>query len=224
MKFSAGISLWILSIAFFLPSPLAAQTPYYEGKTITIVQSRSAGGVGDLKVRTVIPYLRKFIPGNPIIVLEYMPGGGGRQAANHIFHKTRRDGLVIGSMSSTLPELAVLGSSGVLYDIDKFIYLGSVSTTAHFVFLTRREAGLDSLEKLRTASGVRVATNPVGHSIYVTARLFAYVMRLKEPNIIPGYPGPEGDAAMMRGEVDARVNIANALVQRRLWIGWRKIS
>ena len=221
MRFSAAISLSLsaLSIVCSLPGSALAQAPYYEGKTITVVGARSAGGAGDLKVRTLYPFLRKYIPGNPTIVSEYMPGGGGRQAANHLYHKVRRDGLTIGSLSSTLPEFAILGSSGVLYDIDKFIYLGAISTTSHYVFLTRKEAGLDTVEKLRKASGVRIATNPVGHSVYVTARLFVYVLGLKAPNIIPGYPGPEGDVAMMRGEVDARVNIANALVQRRLdWL------
>ena len=73
--------------------------------------------------------------------------------------------------------------------MQRFIYLGSVSTTSQYVFLTRKEAGLDTLEKLRNAPGVRIATNPVGHTVYVTARLMAYVMGLKAPNIIPGYPG-----------------------------------
>ena len=221
MRFSAAISLSLslLSIEFLLPGSTLAQAPYYTGKTITIVNGRSAGGAGDLKVRALVPFLRKHIPGNPTIVFEYMAGGGGRQAANHLYHKVRRDGLIIGSLSSTLPESAILGSGGVLYDIDKFIYLGSVSTTSHYVFLTRKEAGLDTLEKLRNASGVRIATNPVGHTVYVTARLMAYVMGLKAPNIIPGYPGPEGDAALMSGEVDGRVNIGTALVQRMLdWL------
>ena len=219
MRFSAAIclSLSLLSIEFLLPG--AAPAPYYAGKTITIVNGRSAGGAGDLKVRALVPFLRKHTPGNPTIVSEYMAGGGGRQAANHLYHKVRRDGLIIGSLSSTLAESAILGAGGVMYDIDKFIYLGSVSTTSQYVFLTRKEAGLDTLEKLRNAPAVRIATNPVGHTVYVTARLMTYVMGLKAPNIIPGYPGPEGDAALMRGEVDGRVNIGTALVQRMLdWL------
>ena len=112
MRFSTAISLSLalLSVEFLLPGSALAQAPYYEGKTITMVNGRSAGGAGDLKVRALIPFLRKHIPGNPTIVSEYVAGGGGRQAANHLYHKVRRDGLIIGSLSSTLAESAILGS------------------------------------------------------------------------------------------------------------------
>ena len=49
MRFSAAIclSLSLLSIEFLLPGAAPAQAPYYAGKTITIVNGRSAGGAGD---------------------------------------------------------------------------------------------------------------------------------------------------------------------------------
>ena len=59
-----------------------AQAPFYQGKTLTIVHGRDAGGSGDFRVRAVGPFLHKYIPGNPTIVHEYMDGGGGRKAAN----------------------------------------------------------------------------------------------------------------------------------------------
>ena len=46
----------------------------------------------------------------------------------------------------------------------------------------------------------------MGHSIYMLARLFSYLLRLKEPKFITGYSGPEMDQAVLRGELDARVN------------------
>ncbi|MBM2805116.1 MAG: tripartite tricarboxylate transporter family receptor, partial [Deltaproteobacteria bacterium] len=74
-----------------------AQAPFYQGKTITIVHGRSAGGSGDFRTRAVVPFLHKYIPGNPTIVHEYMDGAGGRKAANHIFNVARPDGLTIGA-------------------------------------------------------------------------------------------------------------------------------
>ncbi|HXF76136.1 MAG TPA: hypothetical protein VNN13_08585, partial [Methylomirabilota bacterium] len=76
-----------LLVAMFLPlfsETASAQTPFYQGKTITIVHGRSPGGSGDLRVRAVIPFLQKYIRGNPSFVHEYMDGGGGRKAANYI--------------------------------------------------------------------------------------------------------------------------------------------
>ena len=57
-----------------------AQTPYYQGKTIRLIQGREGGGSGDVRSRAVIPFLRKHIPGNPSIVSEFMPGGWRAQS------------------------------------------------------------------------------------------------------------------------------------------------
>jgi tripartite-type tricarboxylate transporter receptor subunit TctC len=128
-------SIFLVAIALsLLPRPAASQTSFFQGKTITIIQGRDPGGTGDLRVRALFPFLQKYVPGNPTIVSEYMPGGGSRKAANHIFRNSRPDGLTIGNFSSAMVSLAVLGESGVLYDIDKFHYLGSPYSTYHAVF------------------------------------------------------------------------------------------
>ncbi|MGH7930794.1 MAG: hypothetical protein ACREQV_23730, partial [Candidatus Binatia bacterium] len=72
-----------------------AQAPFYQGKTITLVRGSTPGGIGEMRVRSLIPFLRKHIPGQPTIVIEFMEGGGGRKAANHVF--TRPDGVTVGT-------------------------------------------------------------------------------------------------------------------------------
>ena len=191
-----------------------AQAPFYQGKTITVIAGTAPGGIGDSRVKSMVPFLRKYIPGTPAIVVQYMDGGGGRQVGNHMFRNARPDGLTIGAFSSSVIGLNLLRESGVMYDVDKFIYLGSPESDSHLVFYTRREAGLSSLEKLRAASGVRVGARPVGHSAYIAARFFSYFLGLKEPRFIPGYAAPELDLALLRGEVDARANTATSVWQR----------
>lgn len=210
-SFSAGLTLGFVVL---LATAGYSQQPFYQGKTITVIQGREPGGTGDMRVRAVIPYLRKYIPGNPTIVTEFMPGAGGRKATNHIYRGVRPDGLTIGNVGAGLVANAALGEPGVQYDLDKLIYLGSPNSASHYVFVTRREAGLSSLAKLKAASGVRIGAQTVGHDIYINGRLFAYLLELKEPKFVTGYSGPEVDIALMRGEVDARANIADTLVQR----------
>ena len=98
----------------------AAQTNSFKDKSITVVLGGPPGGSADMRTRAVITILRKHIPGNPLIALQYMGGGGGRQAANHVYQVARPDGLTIGSMGAALVANAVLGAPGVKYDIDKF--------------------------------------------------------------------------------------------------------
>src|SRR4026208_706815 len=126
--------------------PLYAQAPFFQGKTITIIQGRDPGGTGDLRTKALVPFLQKYLPGNPPVMMEYMPGAGGRMAANHLFRTAKPDGLTIGNPSIGMISSAILGEAGVQYDIDKFSYLGSPYSTYHAVFLSRKQAGFNSIE------------------------------------------------------------------------------
>jgi tripartite-type tricarboxylate transporter receptor subunit TctC len=87
-----ALPIWFL---LFFSSALS-QSPFYQGKTITIIQGTEPGGSSDVMTRAMLPYLRKHIPGEPTLVSEYMPGGGGLKAANHVYKNVRPDGLTIG--------------------------------------------------------------------------------------------------------------------------------
>ena len=63
-----------------------AQTPYYAGKTITIVRGGGPGGSGEFQSRALIPYLKKYIPGNPTIMMEFMDGASGTQGRELYLH------------------------------------------------------------------------------------------------------------------------------------------
>jgi len=201
-----SISAWILAGAvghfLLLPAQAYCQAPYYQGKTISIVRGGGPGGSGEFQTRALLPYLKKYIPGNPDFVMEFLPGASGRKGANYIYN-AKPDGLKIGSAGAMIPG-PILGLAGSNYDIDKFIYLGSTETGNPYVFYTRKELGLDSIEKLRSKPGIRIGAQSVGHSVYVTARVFAYLLEFKEPKFIAGFTSPEMDVALSGGELDAR--------------------
>jgi tripartite-type tricarboxylate transporter receptor subunit TctC len=208
-----SVTAVVMAIVFLSVSGWA-QTPFYQGKTITVIQGRDPGDAGDMRVKAVIPLMQKHIPGNPTIVSEYMPGGGGRKAANHLFRVAKPDGLTIGNIGAGFLANAVLGESGVQYDIDKFVYLGSPYSASHYVFLTRSALQLGSLEKLRATSGLRLGAQSVGHTIYIVGRLFAWLLGLKDPKFITAYGGNEIDAAILQGELDGRAQTADWLIHR----------
>jgi tripartite-type tricarboxylate transporter receptor subunit TctC len=209
---NAALLLWIM---FGLTPGFAySQDDFYAGKTVTLIATTSPGGTGDLRVKAMMPFLKKHIPGNPTVVIQYMDGGGGRKGANHLFNSVKRDGLTIGAASGAIVGLAIMGEKGVSYDPDKFIYLGTPEHENHAVIYTRRELGLDSLEKLRAASGIRIGGQTVGHVSYVAGRLFAYFLDMKDPKFIVGYSAPEVDTALLAGELDARANNATSVLRR----------
>ena len=207
----------IAFIVLALPSAFA-QAPFYQGKTLTIVHGRDAGGSGDLRVRAAAPFLQKYIPGNPTIVHEYMDGGGGRKATNHIYSSARPDRLTIGNVGGGVISSAILGEIGVQYDLDKLPFLGSPYSTTHYIMFTRREAGFRTLDNLRAASGVRMGSQSVGHINYNVGRIMAWLLGLKDMRDVTGFSTPERDVALMRGEIDAVTAADDLLVRRPEWL------
>jgi hypothetical protein len=65
-------------------------------------------------------------------------------AANHLYTNARADGLTLFRISSSIVPYAVLGESGVQYDINKLIYLGTTEHLLYYLFNTRTEAGLNT--------------------------------------------------------------------------------
>ena len=216
-----------LALMILLTAPLSLgfstdgfpQSPFYEGKTIKVVYGGGPGGTVDLRYKATASVLQKHIPGKPAITVEYMPGGGSRKAGNHLY-RARPDGLTMGVMLSSFVHAAVLGSTGVLYDIDKLIYLGSPTSGEPYIFFSRKESGLNTIDKLRSASGLRIGAQSVGHPLYNIARILAYMTGMKEPKFVTGFAqGIEVNLALMQGELDARWTLQPTLVREaRDWI------
>ena len=140
-----------------------------------------------------------------------MPGGGGRKAANHMAKVARPDGLTIANVGGGFVANGILGEEGVLYDVDKLIYLGTANSVVQYVFFTNRKLGLRSLEKLRAHSGLRLSATAVGHDQYTLARIFSWFLDLKESRFVTGYTGPESYLAVETGEADGKVAEAEAV-------------
>lgn len=158
----------------------------HQDKTIQVVLGGPPAGSADMRTRAVVNILRKHIPGNPVMVVQHLAAGGGRQAANHVYKVAKPDGLTIGSMGAALVANAILGEPGVQYDIEKFIYLGTPDNAQHYLFITHRDAALSSVEKLLNAPGVRIGGQSVGHPVYITGRVFAYMIDLSDPKFVTG--------------------------------------
>jgi tripartite-type tricarboxylate transporter receptor subunit TctC len=210
----------LVGLLTILPAGNAiSQSDFYKGKTIKIIRGGGPGGSGEFQTRALMRILEKHIPGKPSLVLDFVPGAAGRKAANVIYSSTRPDGLTIGSIGAGLVVGPILGLPGSKYDLDKFIYLGSTDTGDPYIFYTKGELGLDSIEKLRAKSGLRFGAHAVGHPVYITARIAAYLIGVKGPKFVTGYTGPEIYIALTRGELDAHVTgAARFVVEQPEWI------
>jgi len=79
IQLALSVGVAVITCLLYAPDEAFSQDPYYKGKTLTIIQSRRPGGTGDMRVRAIVPLLKKHIPGHPNIVMRYMPGAGGKK-------------------------------------------------------------------------------------------------------------------------------------------------
>lgn len=102
-----------------------AAEQFFKSKTIRIIVGSGAGGGFDTTARLVSRHFAKYIPGNPLVIVENMPGGGGMVAANHIYNSASRDGLTIGIFHEAQVLNQLTGAEGVQFDLRKYNWLGS---------------------------------------------------------------------------------------------------
>jgi tripartite-type tricarboxylate transporter receptor subunit TctC len=80
-----GSLLVILSV----PTANPTEAPFYEGKTLRILVSSGTGGGTDTAARLVSRFMGKYLPGNPKVLVQNMPGGGGTIANNYCFNEIK---------------------------------------------------------------------------------------------------------------------------------------
>lgn len=200
-------------------SAASGESPFYQDKTITVVEGRAAGGTGSLRTQAVVKYLQKHLPGNPSFLYQHMAGGGGTAAANHLTNVAKRDGLVIGNIGTGVYSNAIFGGKGVRYKLEDFIFLGSASSGGPYMLAARPGLRASTAEKLKEHHGLRFANRSVGHTMYILDRMMAWTLELKEPKWILGYNDQEIDMALERGEADVRsTNLHSFLRDRAHWL------
>ena len=132
----------------------AAVADFYRGKTVRIVVGLGAGGGFDTYSRAIGRHLGRFIPGNPTVVVENMPGAGSLIAANHIYSVAPKDGTVIGNIHGNLFMQQAFEAEGVRFDATRFGYLG-VPAIDNILCVTHRRTGFKSLKDAQNPGAAR---------------------------------------------------------------------
>jgi tripartite-type tricarboxylate transporter receptor subunit TctC len=110
-----------------LSAPAGAED-FYRGKTIRLIVPSDVSGGYDSYGRTLATYMRKHIPGEPSIVVQNMPGGGGLLSANWLFNVAPKDGLTIGLIQRGVPFYPYFGDKNAKFVPPQFNWLGSFNS------------------------------------------------------------------------------------------------
>ena len=186
-----------LTLLVFLlwSSSAAAQTLFFEGKTVRIVVGFSPGGAYDVWARLMAHHMPKYVPGSPAFVVQNMTGGGSMIAANYIYGVAKPDGLTFRLVTPALYIEQLNGRKEVQHDWLKFSYLGSPERTAR-IFYIRADTGYRTIEDIRRAAprewAPRVITGPD----------FSETTSGFKLSIVPGYQGAaDVNLAIEKGEM-----------------------
>src|SRR4051812_5954153 len=176
-----------------------ALSDFYAGKTLTIIVGADSGGGYDAQGRLMSRHLGRFIPGNPTVIVQNMPGAGSLTAANQIYNLSPKDGTVMGLMQRGVFSAKFTNPQGVRFDLAKFNWVGNLSSETAVVIAW----STTPFQKIEDVMKQEMLVGGTGPHIdtETTPRMLNALIGTKF-KIISGYPGTtEAVLAMERGEV-----------------------
>lgn len=214
----------ILATLVLLPWSTAglAQTPYYAGKTITIVAGTKAGDVYDLYARMFAQFMPKYIPGHPNIIVQNMAGAGSMIAANFVYNVSNPDGLTIGAIFPALYFDQVVQRKEVKYDWSKFVWLGSPVTSNHLLYMRADSRFKTIHDVIKASPAPKCGATGTSSTAYYVPKLLDEVIGTNFEIVLGYQSGQDIDLAVERNEVICRAFTLTAFFAREPFTTWRK--
>ena len=202
----------------FLPAAQDSVEQFYRGKTVNIVVGSAVGGGFDGYARMVARHLGKYIPGNPVVVVQNLPGAGSNKAASFVALQAPKDGTAIGAIQPGAVLQPLVSDQPVPHDPSKFIMLGSGSYSVYLCML-RADAPAKSFQEVLTKE-VIIGTSGEGSTLREMPIMLINVLGAKF-RLVSGYAGSrEVLIAIERNEVHGICGMgwSSIAMQQREWI------
>jgi tripartite-type tricarboxylate transporter receptor subunit TctC len=160
MKRTACAVLGVISAstAAFAQDPVEQ---FYRGKSINIYIGSGAGGGYDAYARAFGRHMGRYIPGNPTIVPQNMPGAGGNKAAGYVYAVAPKDGTAIGALFPGGILAPLLGDTPIQHDPAKFIFVGSANSDV-YTCVAHVDSPIKSYQDVLTQEMIVGASNEGG--------------------------------------------------------------
>lgn len=206
MRVCLGVCAVALTV--FFSATTSRADDFYKGRQVTMLVGNNPGTAYDASARLVARYFGRYIPGQPTIVVQNMPGATGLIAANYVAKIAPKDGSVIANAHESLPLRQLLGEAAVQYDATTFQWIGSPEVTNQTIAVWHT-APIESLEDIKTHEIIMGGTTPHADSSIVLELANRFVgTRFK---VVLGYQANQIDLAIERGELQGRAVIWNGL-------------
>ncbi len=171
---------------------------FYRKTNVVIGIGSGPGGGYDAYARLLARNYGRFLPGNPTVIVQNIPGAGGLKGANSLYNIAPKDGSNIAILQNTLTLNQIARSTSVAYDLTKFGWLGSMSTTSTICAFTKNA-------QVETANDIFTKDVIIGTSSGSTAMIPAILNSLAKTRFkgVKGYESTNNVLlAMERNEVN----------------------
>jgi len=190
---------------------------FYKGKQLKLYVASTPGGGYDSYGRLLGQYIGKYIPGNPTIVPQNMPGAGGNRLAAYLYTVAPKDGTEFGIIFPGAVLDPLIGTQQVQDDPSKLIYMGSANVET-FLCIMRSDAPVKSYEDVFKTQATLAASAAGGSTVDMPA-LENNLLGAKW-RVVKGYPGSrEISLAVEQGEAqgDCGVGLSSIEVEHPDW-------
>jgi tripartite-type tricarboxylate transporter receptor subunit TctC len=196
--------------------------PFYKGKTIRIMVGSTAGGFYDRWARLFARYMGKYIPGQPEIIAQNMPGAGSVIATNHVFNVAKPDGLTTVMPLNSVYVDQLVGRKEVQFDLRKFHWIGSPAVES-VIFYMRADTPYKSIaDVIKAKEPPKCGGTGTASSDYILSKLLEETVGAKFNTVLGYAGGTEIDIAVEKGEVVCRAHSTSAHFGREPFDTWHK--
>jgi len=218
--FLGGLTL--LQITNGATETAAQSAPFFQGKTIRIVVGFTSGGLYDQYARLLARHMGKYLPGNPTIIVQNMPGAGSLSATNYVYGVAKPDGLTLGMPGSGIYLDQLLGRREATFDVRKLNWLGSVDQR-DLVLYMRADAPWKSIEEIAGAKEMpKCGSTGTSDLTTILDNILEETLGIKFQEV-RGYPGGvEIDLALEKGEIHCRGTGVTTHFAREPYFTWHK--
>lgn len=198
-----------------LPSTVMAQGVSFAGKTVELVIPFGVGGGSDVWARFNAPFLSKYLPGNPNVVVKNVPGGGSITGTNQYASNAKPDGLSLLGTSGSTQFPYLLGDPRVRYDYKNWEVV-MASPTGGVAYISSK-LGVKSVKDIGKLRGQKLVYGSQGATSLDLVPLLGFrLLGLDVHHVFGMKSRGEGRLAFERGEANIDYQTSSAYIKSSL--------
>jgi tripartite-type tricarboxylate transporter receptor subunit TctC len=217
------IAVLAVVLPFFAADRASSQSvaDFYRGKTIRLIVGFGPGGGHDSNARLLSRFIGQYIPGNPRVVVQNMPGASSLKAVQYLDNGAATDGTVFVAFNSGLITESLMKPDEIPINLNNYAWVGSLSQEIRVCYV-RAQTGIKTWNDVLKSPGIAFGETGRGSASYTDSGILRELLGVKLKTIL-GYAGSgEKMIAIERGELDGDCVSFSSI--HRDWVDGHKIT